>query len=116
MSVVKVGPPWSRAVFDGAARAVKFRFRSVGRFEDVKQLRLREYINPFEEEQLLNSHPEVQKAPRSAELWLDLKDGRGIHVGSAVQAGLLLMDASSAAALMGVPIVSERTHFDPTPA
>ena len=113
MSTVKVGPPWDRAVFDGTARKLKYRFKSYG-FEQILQLRLREYIAPFEEEQLLNLHPEVQKAPRGAELWVDFTDKRALRVGKAEQAGLLLMDAAEAARTAGVPMISERKLIDPT--
>jgi hypothetical protein len=112
MSSVKFGPLFDRAVFDGDARSIKHRLRTIGRFEDVKQLRLREYINPIEEEQLLNKHPEVQKQPRGAELWVDFKEGRPARVATAEQAGLLLMAAGDAAALVGVPLVSERLLID----
>jgi hypothetical protein len=111
MSKVKVGPLWNRAVFDGEGRKLKYRFRSLG-FEQILRLRLREYIAPFEEEQLLNAHPEVQKMPRGAELWVDTTDKRSLRVATAEQAGLLLMAASDAAKLVGVPMIAERTHFD----
>jgi hypothetical protein len=112
MSTVKLGPLFDRAVFDGDSRTIKHRLRTVGRFEDVKQLRLREYISPLEEEQLLNAHPDVEKARRDAELWVDFKDGDPSRVATAVQAGLLLMSAGDAAALVGVPLVSERLLID----
>ena len=112
MSSVKLGPLWDRAVFDADARAVKYRFRTLCRFEDVRQLRLREYINPFEEEQLLNLHPEVEKERRDAELWLDLKDQRSMRVAAAEQGGLMLIPASEAARMVGVPLVSERRRID----
>jgi hypothetical protein len=112
MSTVKLGPLFDRAVFDGDARIIKHRLRTVGRFEDVKQLRLREYISPLEEEQLLNAHPDVEKARRDAELWVDFKDGNPSRVATAEQAGLLLMSAGDAAALVGVPLVSERLLID----
>jgi hypothetical protein len=112
MSSVKFGPLFDRAVFDGDARTIKHRLRTVGRFEDVKQLRLREYINPIEEEQLLNAHPDVEKERRDAELWVDFKDKEPARVASAEHTGLLLMPAGEAAALVGVPLVSERLLID----
>jgi hypothetical protein len=112
MSSVKFGPLFDRAVFDGDSRIIKHRLRTVARFDDVKQLRLREYINPLEEEQLLNMHPEVQKQPRGAELWVDFNGGRSARVATADQAGLLLMAAGDAAALVGVPLISERLLID----
>jgi hypothetical protein len=112
MATVKMGPLWDRAVFDSEARAVKHRMRTVARFEDVKALRLLEYIAPFEEEQLLNAHPEVEKERRSVELWLDLKDDRSIRVATAPQGGLLLVGANDAGRMIGVPVVSERKRID----
>jgi hypothetical protein len=112
MSSVKLGPIWNRVVFDGDTRTVKRRMRTVCHFEQVKQLRLLEYIAPLEEEQLLNIHPEIQKAPRDAELWVDLKPEGSAKVGAAEQAGRLLVEAGDAAALVGVPLVSERRLID----
>jgi hypothetical protein len=107
--VIKIGPLWNRTVFDPSGRVIKYRMRSVARFDDVKSLRLREFITQVEEEQLLNAHPEVQKDRRSAELWVDTKDGRSVRAGESEQAGLLLSALSEAARLMGVPIISERS-------
>ena len=105
---IKWGPLWDRTVFDPQSRVVKHRLTRI-RFDDVKQLRVREYIDLFEEEQLLNIHPEVQKAPRAAELWVDTKDGRERLVGKAERAGLLLASMGEAAGLIGVPLTSERS-------
>jgi hypothetical protein len=107
--LIKIGPLWNRTVFDPSGRVIKYRMRSVARFDDVKSLRLREFITQVEEEQLLNAHPEVQKDRRSAELWVDTKDGRSVRAGESEQAGLLLSALSEAARLMGVPIISERS-------
>ncbi len=106
---IKLGPLWDRTVFDPSARVIKYRMRSVARYDDVKQLRLREYITRVEEEQLLNAHPEVQKDRRPAELWIDTKDGRSIRAGESEQAGLLLAELAEPARQLGVPIVSERS-------
>ena len=67
---------------------------------------MREYIDLFEEEQQLDIHPEVQKAPRAAELWVDTKDGHEVRVGKAEQAGLLLASVGQAAQLIGVPLTA----------
>jgi hypothetical protein len=107
--VIKLGPFWNRAVFDPDARVVKYRGRTVCRFDEIKQLRVREYINRHEEEQLLNANVEVQKMPRDAELWVDTKDGRSARVATMDQAGLLLAAVSELAGKAGVPITTERT-------
>ena len=111
--VVKIGPLWNRAVFDPASRVVKRRGRKVCSFEDVKGLLLREYIARDEEEQLLNAHPEVQKRPRDAELWIETKNGGRMIVASLDRAGLLLQFATEAAGLLGVPVQTERTLVAP---
>ncbi len=111
---IKIGPLWNRAVFDPASRAVKHRGRKVCGFEEIKGLVLREYIARDEEEQLLNAHPEVQKHPRNAELWIETKDGTRRCVASLDRAGLLLKFASEAAALIGVPVQTERTLIAPS--
>jgi hypothetical protein len=113
---VKIGPLWNRAVFDPAGRVVKRRGRTVCTFDQVKGLVMREYIARDEEEQLLNAHPEVQKRPRDAELWIETKDGRRVLVTSLDSAGLLLERATEAAAFFGVPVVTERTLIAPRPA
>ncbi len=112
---IKIGPLWNRTVFDPEARVVKrrdptlpIRYRTVCRFEDIQVLRIREYINRDEEEQLLNLHPEVQKAPRDAELWLDLRDGKSVHLTSVDRAGLLLQQAAEIAQQLNVPVQTER--------
>src|SRR5438309_4600062 len=106
---IKLGPLWNRTVFDPDARVIKYRMRSVARWDDVKRLRVREIITRLEEEQLLNVHPEVQKDRRPAELWVDLKDGSSVRAGEGEQAGLLLSSVAVAARLMRVPLQSERT-------
>jgi hypothetical protein len=105
---IKIGPLWNRTLFDPAGRVVKRRGRAICRFEEIKALRLREYINRDEEEQLLNAHPEVQKAPREAELWVETQDGQTRCVATLEQAGLLLEFANEAARQIGVPIHAER--------
>jgi hypothetical protein len=110
---IKIGPLWNRAVFDPTTRAVKRRGRKMCSFEEVKGLFLREYITRDEEEQLLNAHPEVQKYPRDAELWIETKDGTRRLVASLDRAGLLLKFANQAAALIGVPVETERTLIAP---
>jgi hypothetical protein len=105
---IKIGPLWNRTLFDPAARVVKRNWRPICRFEEIKALRLREYINRDEEEQLLNAHPEIQKAPREAELWVDTQDGQSRLVATMEQAGLLLELANEAAQQIGVPIHAER--------
>ncbi len=107
-SPIKLGPLWDRSVFDPKARRIKRRMRTVCRFEDVERLRLREYFNRDEEEQLFNLHPEVQKKPRDAELWVDRKDGTSACVATLDRAGLLLEYASEVAGWIGVPITTER--------
>jgi hypothetical protein len=109
---IKIGPPWGTVV-DPVARTVKYRLRTVCRIDDIKQLRLREYFSPVEEEQLLNLNPPVQKSQRDAELWVDLKDGRTAMIATLDQAGLLLDRAMEIAAMAGdVPVVTERTHLE----
>ena len=111
--VVKIGPLWNRAVIDPANRVVKQRGRKVCSFEDIEGLVLREYIARDEEEQLLNVHPEVQKLPRDAELWLRTKDGGRRLLASLDRAGLLLQFANEAAALIGVSVQTERALVAP---
>ena len=82
-------------------------------FDEVKGLVLREYIARDEEEQLLNQHPEVQKLPRDAELWVEIKDGPRRLVATLDRAGLLLKIANDAAGLLGVPVQAERTLIAP---
>lgn len=106
---IKLGPIWNRAVFDPDSRVVKHRGRTVCRFDELKQLRVREYINRYEEEQLLNANMEVEKQPRDVELWVDTKDGRSAMVATMDQSGLLLAAISELAGKAGVPIVTERT-------
>jgi hypothetical protein len=102
---------------DPKARVVKVRFRPVCRFDDVKQLRLVEYFNALEEEQLLNRNPDVQKQRRGAELYADLKSGGQVRLAALDQAGLLLQQAMAIAEAMGgVQVVSQRSHLDPTDA
>lgn len=114
--VIKLGPPWATVV-DAKAKVVKQRFRPVCRFDDVKQLRLVEYFSVLEEEQLLNLNPDVQKNRREAELYADLKSGGPIRLAVLDQAGLLLQQAMAIAAAMGgVPVVTERSHLDPSAA
>jgi hypothetical protein len=107
-SPIKLGPLWNRSVFDPNARRIKRGLRTVCRFEEVERLRLREYFNPEEEEQLFNLHPEVQKRPRDAELWIDRKDGKSVCAATLDRAGLLLQYASEVAGWIGVPISTER--------
>ncbi len=111
--VVKIGPLWNRAVIDPANRVVKQRGRKICSFEDVQGLVLREYIARDEEEQLLNIHPEVQKLPRDAELWLQTKDGSRRFLVSLDRAGLLLQLANEAAELIGVSVQTERALVAP---
>lgn len=106
---IKIGPLWNRTVFDPKGRTIKFRLRTVARYDDVKQLRMREYIAFIEEEQGRTVHPEVQTAPRNAELWIDTRDGRSVLAAELDQAGLLLASAAEAARQLGVPLVTERT-------
>lgn len=107
-SPIKLGPLWNRSVFDPNRRCIKRGMRTVCRFEEVERLRLREYFNREEEEQLFNLHPEVQKKPRDAELWVDRKDGTSTCAATLDRAGLLLQYASEVADWMGVPISTER--------
>jgi hypothetical protein len=106
---IKLGPLWNRTLFDPATKQVKRRGRTLCRFEEIKGLRIREYINRDEEEQLLNLHPEVQKAPRDAELWIDTKDGRSLCVATLDRAGLLLQHAAEIAQHVNVPVQTERS-------
>ena len=105
---IRIGPLWNRLVFDVRARAVKRRGLSLAKFEDIKSLRVREYINREEEEQLLNAHPDVQKKPRGAELWAEMKSGESLLVAALDQCGLLLAQASQVARLLSVPLSTER--------
>jgi len=107
-SPIKFGPLWNRSVFDPDARVIKRGVRTVCRFEDIQRLRLREYYNRDEEEQLFNLHPEVQKRPRDAELWVDMKSGEPVCAATLDQAGLLLEYASELARWAGAPITTER--------
>lgn len=111
--VIDIGPLWNRAVFDSNKRLVKCRGRKICTFDEIQGLILREYIARDEEEQLLNLHPEVQKRPRDAELWVETKDGSRRLVAMLERAGLLLNFANQAAALLGVPIRAERTLIAP---
>ena len=111
--VIKIGPLWNRTVFDPTRRLVKHRGRRICSFDEVKGLVLREYIARDEEEQLLNQHPEVQKLPRDAELWVEIKDGPRRLVATLDRAGLLLKLANDAAGLLGVPVQAERTLIAP---
>ena len=106
---IKFGPLWDRTVFDPEGKVIRYRLRTLARFDEVKQLRVLEFITRTEEEQLLNMHPEVQKDRRPAELWVDTKDGRSLRAGEAEQAGLLLATVAEAARQMGVPLQSERS-------
>ncbi len=108
-NAIKFGPLWNRTEFDPTGRVIKYRLRSIARYDDVKQLRVREFITRTEEEQLLNMHPEVQKDRRPAELWVDLKDGNSVRAGEMEQAGLMLASISEAAQQIGVSIISERS-------
>jgi hypothetical protein len=101
---VKLGPLWNRVTFDSGARVVKLRGKTLARYDDILALRVVELIGDHEEQQLLNVHPDVQKAPRSAELWLDLKDGRKLRTAELEQVGLLL----EAVAPTGLPVTTER--------
>jgi hypothetical protein len=105
---IKFGPLWNRSVFDPNARVIKRGVRSICRFEDIQRLRLREHFNRDEEEQLLNLHPEVQKRPRDAELWVDMKNSESVCAATLDRAGLLLEYASELARWAGVPITTER--------
>ncbi len=113
---VKIGPLWNRTVVSADARAVKRMGRTLCRFEDVKQLRVAEIYSAYEEEQLLNAHPEVEKAERETELYADLRDGGAVLLATMERGGLLLAAASDAAKLIGVPVVSERRHLEPRAA
>jgi hypothetical protein len=112
---IKIGPAWGTVV-DGRAKVVKRRFRPVCRFDEVKQLRLREYYSAEEEEKLLNLNPAVQKTPRDAELYADTKDGRAVLIATLDQAGLLLDQAMRIGRMMGVPVQNERKHLEPSPS
>lgn len=110
--VIRIGPRLGGTVVDPGRRTVKFRFRSVCTLDEVKQLRLREYFSQYEEEQLLNLNPAVQKSPRDAELYADTKDGRSVMIAQLDQAGLLLERATEIARAAGqVPVVTERVHL-----
>ncbi len=110
---IKLGPPWDRVVIDPTHKVIKHRMRNVARFDDLKRLRVRELITPFEEEQLLNLHPEVQKDRRPAELWVDRKDGQSLKVAEVEQAGLLLAALAEVASELKVPIEAERVALTP---
>ncbi len=110
---IKIGPLWNRTVFDATSRLVKNRGRRICSFDEVKGLVLREYIARDEEEQLFNLHPEVQKRPRDAELWVEIKDGPRRLVATLDRAGVLLKLAHDAAGLLGVPVQAERTLIAP---
>jgi len=110
-NAVKLGPLWNRVVFDADGRVVKLRGKKV-RFEEVVALKVVEYIATYEEEQLLNLHPEVQKAHRNAELWLELRDGKEVLATSMEQAGLLLNAVTPATATLKVPIKTERRRIE----
>lgn len=112
---IKIGPPWGTVV-DARAKVVKYRLRAACRFDEVKQLRLREYYSQVEEEQLLNRNPAVQKTHRDAELYADTKDGRAVLIATLDQAGLLLDQAMRIGQLMGVPVLNERTHLESSPS
>ncbi len=109
---IKIGPLWNRTVFSADARAVKRMGRTLCRFDELRQLRVLEYIAAYEEEQLLNAHPEVEKAQRESELWGDLKDGRAVLLAKEERGGLLLAAATGGAKLAGVPVVTERKHLE----
>jgi hypothetical protein len=111
--VIKIGNPLERVVFDGGKRAVRYKFLKSIPYDQVKQIRLCEVITAYEQEQLLNLHPEVEKEIRDAELWLDLKNGQKEHLGTYEQAGLLLSQVAEAARQMNVQIISERIRIDP---
>ena len=111
-SPIKFGPLWNRSVFDPDAKVIKRGVRTVCRFEDIQRLRLREYFNRDEEEQLLNRNPDVQKRPRDAELWVDTKAGDAVCAATLDQAGLLLHYASELARWAGTPITTERVAVD----
>ena len=112
---LKLGPPWARTVIDPGSRTIKFGLRTKVPFDQVKRLRVREYFTHYEEYELLNANPPVEKAPRPAELWADTSDGKQVKVGELDQAGLLLSVAADAARLLGVPVETERTHVVPQP-
>jgi hypothetical protein len=111
---IKLGPLWDRTLFDLERRQVRRRFRTVCHFDEIEALRVREYINRDEEEQLLNLHPEVQKAPRDAELWIEMKDGRSLCVASLDRAGLLLQQAAEIGQQINVPVQTERRLIAPS--
>jgi hypothetical protein len=111
--VIKIGPPWGTVV-NPLTRVVKYRFRTVCKLDDLKQLRLREYISRDEEEQLLDHNPPVQKTHRDAELYGETKDGRTVLIGALDQAGLLLDQAMLIAQAAGrIPVQTERVHLAP---
>ena len=110
---IQIGPLWNRSVFDPKQRVLKHRGRKICRFDEIEGLVLREYIARDEEEQLLNAHPEVQKRPREAELWVETKGGSRHLVATLDRAGLLMDFAHQAAALLGVPVQAERTLIAP---
>jgi len=112
--VIRIGPRLGGTVVDARSKVVRFRLRAVCRLDEVKQLRLREYFSPLEEQQLLNLNPAVQKAPRDAELYADKKDGRAVLIATLDQAGLLLEKAMEIAAAAGqVAVLTERVHLAP---
>jgi hypothetical protein len=111
-NAVKLGPLWNRVTFDAAAGVVKHRGRTVARFDEIAALKVVEYIATYEQEQLLNLHPEVQKSPRNAELWLELKSGKQVMTTSMEQAGLLLAAVAPLTGSWKVPIKTERRLID----
>jgi hypothetical protein len=101
-----MGPFFGRIVFNLKKRKVKRRGRTLARFEDVARFRLVEYLTPYEE--LMGINPEVQKRPRPAELWLDLKDGTSHLLLESEQAGLLLAEVGPVTGEAGLPLESVR--------
>src|SRR4051794_15197348 len=114
-NAVKLGPLWNRVTFDPTAGVVKHRGRTVARFDEVAALKVVEYIAAYEQEQLLNLHPEVQKAPRGAELWLELKNGKQVMTATMEQAGLLLAAVQPLSGSWKVPIKTERRLVEELP-
>src|SRR5262249_48399268 len=108
--VIKFGPLWNRVVLNPSQKLIRRRGRTLCKFEEVTGMRLREYINRDEVEQLLNLHPDVQKRHRDAELWVDTRNG-SLCLEVLDQAGLLLEKGAEAAQLMGVPISTERVQL-----
>lgn len=106
--IFSFGPPWRRLVIDARRGLIRAGFRRKVKLDDVRSLQVLEHVNAFEVDQLLNLHPDVQKQPRAAELWAELKSGERVLLGEAPQAGLLIHALAPLAAARQLPLVTER--------